>query len=271
MKSNPFATRFVRPGGLPWVESNDSSSPDYLVTRFRHQLNYRAAIVGPHGTGKSTLLEHLVPKLGEVHFKKHAASSVAERSDLGNVVWLTLRRGPQLDRLIAGSQVHWREGGLLVLDGFEQLSWLRRRWVLSRTRAQKVGLLVTCHEPIHLPVLHATSSSVAVLRRIVELALTAHSASRCLANVSGTALAAGQFPDTPVASAIPLTNLATNSPASAVPGPSEEVRRLTRPELLSRLFVEERGNIREILMRLYDSYEQNLQSKAQKPPPSQVP
>ena len=53
---NPFSTRFVRPGAIPWHSTD--ASPNSLFLRLYDTEN-RAIICGPHGTGKSTILSHL--------------------------------------------------------------------------------------------------------------------------------------------------------------------------------------------------------------------
>jgi hypothetical protein len=50
---NPFSSCHVRPGAVPWFGDLEA-----LYSRW-HALGQRAQIVGPHGTGKSTLLAHL--------------------------------------------------------------------------------------------------------------------------------------------------------------------------------------------------------------------
>ena len=57
--ANPFATRHVRPGAIPFHFPAETSAAQ-LVARLR-ELNWRGAIVGPHGSGKSTLLVALAP------------------------------------------------------------------------------------------------------------------------------------------------------------------------------------------------------------------
>src|SRR5437016_5663581 len=59
--TNPFSTRFVRPGALPFRFSAGQTAAS-LVARL-HELHWRAQIVGPHGTGKSTLLAALLPEI----------------------------------------------------------------------------------------------------------------------------------------------------------------------------------------------------------------
>ena len=59
---NPFATRFVRPGAIPYRFANGLVGRDRASLR---QHDWRGEIVGPHGSGKSTLVQTLIPPLKE--------------------------------------------------------------------------------------------------------------------------------------------------------------------------------------------------------------
>ena len=66
---NPFRTERLErvtlrlPDGVTWTG---------LLNRLR-ELKYRAAIVGPHGSGKTTFLEHLAPFLSAEGFRLRQA------------------------------------------------------------------------------------------------------------------------------------------------------------------------------------------------------
>src|SRR5687768_16842271 len=102
--SNPFSTRFTRPGAIPFILP-PGQSLESLVERLQQQ-GWWGQIIGPHGSGKSTLLASLVPVL-----------EASGRS----VVTVSLHQGqhrlPPLDR----SSVHG--AAVLMIDGYEQLSW----------------------------------------------------------------------------------------------------------------------------------------------------
>src|SRR5205809_770947 len=61
MSSNPFATRFIRPGAIPFLFL-DGNSAAAIVERLKAN-NWRGQIMGEHGSGKSTLVATLVPVL----------------------------------------------------------------------------------------------------------------------------------------------------------------------------------------------------------------
>jgi len=145
--SNPFSTRFTRPGALPYRFDGDMTI-DELVRRFE-AAGRRGQIVGPHGSGKSTLLSELVPALAAAG---HPAFVFA------------LHDGEQ--RLPDGWQRRVREAGAhtVVIDGFEQLSRVASIEVSAFCRFLGWGQLVTVHESFGLPTLLTTRSTRQVAR-----------------------------------------------------------------------------------------------------------
>ena len=216
---NPFATRFVSPGRLAWISSPVNSVAS-LAARFKTEYRSQAAIVGPHGSGKSTLLAHLVPLLGRVGWHQLPDKQGGQLNPEGAVVWLGLRRASQrpLSQVMA-TRKYWGHGGLLVVDGFEQLRPWEALCVRVTQRAAKMGLLATCHRRSRIPFLSLetlvnTSADVAAVQRLVALRL--------------------------------------NSTAGFSPALKEE---LTQFQLIERLLREEQGSVREVFMRLYDLVE----------------
>ena len=59
--SNPFATRFTRPGAIGYLFPLGNSAVG-TVDLLRNN-NWWGEIVGPHGSGKSSLLAELLPLL----------------------------------------------------------------------------------------------------------------------------------------------------------------------------------------------------------------
>ena len=164
LPSNPFATRFVRPGEIDFLFSDEDSLP--RVAQQLQQNHWRGQIIGPHGSGKSTLLASLLPVLPpEVHVRLH-----------------TLRDG---QRRLAFDTSSAGEGCtvLLVIDGFEQLSrW--QRWRIHRhCRRRNWGLLITAHADLGLPTLFTTQTSEALARQLAERRLGGELSAAALAEV----------------------------------------------------------------------------------------
>lgn len=136
MRRNPFSTRFVRPGEIPFVFPAGYSL-EAIVTSMQ-QPAAQAAIVGPHGSGKSTLLETLSQQWAKLGINEQRVRLTASRK----------REALPLAGLDADS--------LLVIDGFEQLSYWKQRWVRWRCQHKSARLLVTTHGDCGLPVILRT-------------------------------------------------------------------------------------------------------------------
>ncbi len=153
---NPFATQYVRPGAIPFLFPEGTSAAS-LIARLKQQ-NWRGEILGPHGTGKSTLLHALREPLLTAGRK---------------LVWHELRQGDAtLPAALDGKSTtaaadKWSAETLVVVDGAEQLAWPRRKWLIAQCDWAKCGLLWTTHEPLELPLLWETKVDVALAEKIV--------------------------------------------------------------------------------------------------------
>jgi hypothetical protein len=148
-RDNPFVVqrvleiRYRLPAGLTW-----ESLLDRLAA-----LRWRAAIVGPHGRGKTTLLEDLAPRLTAVGFR---------------VRTITLKEShPRLTR----EERTWLRGlgpgDVLLLDGAEQLG--RLAWLFVKLRSRRAGgLVVTSHRPGLLPTLLECETTPELLVEILS-------------------------------------------------------------------------------------------------------
>jgi hypothetical protein len=152
---NPFSTRFTRPGRLVY-----RFPPGMDAARLCRQLEssgWCGAIVGDHGTGKTTLLHSLVPRL-EQH---------------GRVIcWFTLRAGDKKSPVVFPPTPP--PGLQIVVDGYEQLGWWARRSLQRQCQRRRAGLLVTTHQASNLPTLWHTQPSLQLLRRLVAQLLNDH-------------------------------------------------------------------------------------------------
>ena len=116
-------------------------------------LRFRAALVGLHGRGKTTLLEELAWRLEQRGLRTRA---------------VTLQEGDrrlsptQRETLFRGSTVL----DVLLVDGAEQLG--RLAWLEIRTRSRAAGgLVITSHRPGLLPTLHECHTSPELLAGII--------------------------------------------------------------------------------------------------------
>jgi hypothetical protein len=148
-RENPFATchleriPFRFPAGVDW---------NSLLKRLE-ELNWCASFVGGHGTGKTTLVDQLIPHLTErgfepVVFRLQTESGMKEK-----------------DRL-ADKLREVRKPGFILLDGAEQLS--TRQWLPIRAAASEAaGFIVTVHRTSRLPVAVELETSAKLLESLV--------------------------------------------------------------------------------------------------------
>lgn len=146
---NPFTVQKVRKiryrlSGETW---------EGLLERLA-KLRYRAAIVGPHGRGKTTLLEDLAPRLEALGFRVRCV--MLHTGD---------RRLTREQRQVLVRQLSPRD--ILCVDGAEQLG--RISWLALLARSQAAGgLLITSHRPGLLPTLLDCETSPELLAGIVS-------------------------------------------------------------------------------------------------------
>ncbi|MGC4030702.1 MAG: ATP-binding protein [Tepidisphaeraceae bacterium] len=161
-RENPF--RVDRVSTLPFIGANVPALAEAFL-----KLG-RAAIVGQHGTGKSTLLRTLGDYLTEAGYEvKHislpgSATAAERRAALNFSVGARPASPEGVDCPSRATQASPLQNGEVVLfDGFEQLGWLQRRRVLRWPR-----LLVTAHAPTRLPTLITLKPTLAELDRVIE-------------------------------------------------------------------------------------------------------
>jgi hypothetical protein len=149
--SNPFATRFIRPGAIPYYFAQRQDARGLVNDLKMH--GWRGAIVGPHGSGKSTLLVALVPALVAAG-RNPALTTLRDKQR-----WLPRcsPRGWLLD-----------EKSILIIDGYEQLNRVSRAMLWFQQRVRGFGLLVTAHTDIGYPTIARTQGELAVLHRLID-------------------------------------------------------------------------------------------------------
>ncbi len=149
---------FVRAGDNPF-RSSRLESLKYTFERGSHEqllkqcelFKYRGAIVGAHGTGKTTLLRELQDHLRGKHFETELISLHD---------WC---RTPQWRNLEAAA----RRKAIIFLDGAELLSrfaWFRLRCITRHA----AGLILTSHTPGLLPTLYTTTTSFELFEQLTR-------------------------------------------------------------------------------------------------------
>jgi hypothetical protein len=133
-RDNPFASHRMesigfRPQGMDWAE---------LWARL-DRLNRRAAIVGPCGSGKTTLVRELGRRLSDEGARVHSIRLSEERRRMGSQAMAALGAG-------------LGDGDVLLLDGAEQLDWMQW-WRIRRMTRRSGGLIITSHRAGFLPTL----------------------------------------------------------------------------------------------------------------------
>jgi len=152
MVSNPFSTRFTRPGRIePLDEAGLPVDVEGLLERLR-DLGGTAAIVGPHGSGKSTLLAHLAEAIE--HRGGHSPRIRLYSWRDGLAAWRTIRQS------VAGDTV--------CVDSWECIGPATRILLRLAARLSGCGLLVTAHRGVGMPELTRCGTSARLLHAIVR-------------------------------------------------------------------------------------------------------
>ncbi len=148
-KDNPFAVERIQtiryhPLGTTF---------DRILARL-HELNYRAAIIGPEGSGKTTLLEDLQEMLQRKGFRVNL-TFVNDTSRFDS---------PACRRLLS----ELTRDTILLLDGADLIR--RSDWSLLKrhTITHAYGLVITAHRRGLLPTLIECSTTPALLKDLVS-------------------------------------------------------------------------------------------------------
>ena len=157
MPTNPFSTRFTRPGAIPFVFPPGINAAS-LVQRLA-ALGWWGEIVGPHGSGKSTLLAGLRPEL------LNAGRTLID---------IELHDGQRRLPIELSSLPDVSPSMQFLVDGYEQLGWLARTKLRWFCRRHGCGLLVTSHQSVGLPPLFRTSVDAELAMTIVRTLLLDH-------------------------------------------------------------------------------------------------
>lgn len=182
--SNPFSTRFTRPGEIPYqfVEAEELGT---LVDRFGNN-RWVGQIVGPHGCGKTTLchllarqLNHLFPQVNHVTIRS-GKDVQSDRVENSPELELERRLKPKSN----DSTNHALRRTLTIVDGVERLSLLQQRMLVfnlsgpSNSHALNGpptpdqtadGLLITSHRRLKfVPVLLSITPSITTFQSVAK-------------------------------------------------------------------------------------------------------
>lgn len=146
---NPFAASRIE--ALEYRFSDGLGWP--ALMRRLEALGFRAALVGPEGRGKTTLLEQVASRL-------EARGAVLRRLTLGR----GQRRLSSAERRRLLGDLGPRE--VLLIDGAQELD--RRVWSRIRRRSRSAGgLVITSHQEGLLPTLRLCETSPELLQDLV--------------------------------------------------------------------------------------------------------
>lgn len=151
---NPFATRWTRPGAIPYRFPPGDSLQQTVSRLSAH--GWKGQIIGQHGSGKSSLVANLVPAL-------LSAGRTARGFDAGDG-----RRPPGCRRPPAHD---WTPRTVVIVDGYDRLSRWSRMRLFRGVKRCGCGLLVTTHAPCRLPVLAHLQPDLDTVLHLVDYLL----------------------------------------------------------------------------------------------------
>ncbi len=155
MQPNPFSTRYIQPGAISY-ECFEGGNVTRLAERIVSLPSKRGSIIGPHGSGKSTLVASLVSEIGCIkpQYQIHQLRFSTDRS---------------ASRSLHKAVRKWTRGSIAILDGYEQLKVWSRVMVEWTARFRSVCILATAHQPIRgFETIWETSVNESSSRWVVE-------------------------------------------------------------------------------------------------------
>jgi hypothetical protein len=147
---NPFTASRIRPGAIGYLFPAGQSAEQVLVRLERS--GWWGQIVGPHGSGKSSLLAALLAAIKQ----RGLAAALATLHDHQRRLPAEFRAGLRAAAV-----------DVVAIDGYEQLSLWSRFQIKRLCRRRGLGLLVTAHRPVGLPQLAVTAVNEDLAWRVV--------------------------------------------------------------------------------------------------------
>ncbi|MGQ9562286.1 MAG: hypothetical protein ACUVQG_04460 [Thermogutta sp.] len=151
---NPFSARFVRPGAIPYIFPPGCSAESvYEVFVANQRLG---AVIGPHGAGKSAFITAMTAWM-----ENHNQPCLR----------LELHDGQRTLDQTTWQQLESLQDTVVTVDGYEQLSAWSRYQLRRLCRKKNLGLIVTAHSDIELPLLYAPEPNEDLAWQIVQYLL----------------------------------------------------------------------------------------------------
>ena len=148
---NPFSTRHVRPGAIDYLFP-PGTTVESLLARLEGN-SWQGQIVGPHGSGKSALLATLI---GAIEGSGRPVRLLALHDGQRRIPHDFLRT----DSITPNTVV--------IVDGYEQLSFFSRQRLRLFCRKRALGPVVTAHSSIGFPDLFRAAPNLSTTVRLVE-------------------------------------------------------------------------------------------------------
>jgi hypothetical protein len=169
--TNPFATCWTKPGALAY-HFNSGQDAEQLIKQLAAS-EWRGAILGLHGSGKSTLIETLKPVLLAAGLEiRTICLRDAQRSLPTKLLTDSFPRGATGSAggcVPVAHTISWCAPRiLLIIDGYEQLGRVQRWRLHRRCRRASIGLLVTSHLPTGLPTLITLAPDLSLVQKLVD-------------------------------------------------------------------------------------------------------
>jgi hypothetical protein len=175
IQRNPFAVSCVQPGSSSYLFGVGDDGLDSLIQKFE-KANWLGQIVGPHGSGKSTLVVDLVERIGDqFEFFRHV--TIRQNKELHQRSQYpvgSLRKSTCVKPLdFAAKEGHGVKSPLrclLVIDGIERLSRMQAWLTIQSCKRKCSGLLLTTHSRMRgVPELFSTKPTLRQFCELVEM------------------------------------------------------------------------------------------------------